>query len=288
MVRQSKSRRITRRGFLRLTGGGMIGGIAATAIDALVIEPWWIDVSRPVVHLANLPVAWDGVRIAHLTDLHVGKLVPLDHARKAVDLANAASPDLIVLTGDFVSRRAAVTDKLAEALAALQAPLGVFGVLGNHDHWVGAPAVRGMLRAAGVALIDNRRAVLTRKAAPLVIAGVGDLWTDRKDLPGALAGTPADAPRILLCHNPDYADQMPAAPRVDLMLCGHTHGGQVKIPFGSRPRLPVKNLRYGAGLISGPQCPLYVSRGIGMVGIPLRFNCRPELPIITLRKAGQT
>ena len=284
MSQRSKPRRITRRGFLRLTAGGLIGGLTASVVDALVVEPWWIEVTRPVIRLANLPAGWEGVRIAHLTDLHAGRLVVIDHVRKAVELTNDASPDLVVLTGDIVSHRDAIADGLAEVLGELKAPLGVFGVMGNHDHWVGVHHVRRVLRDAGVSLIDNDRAVLTRGSETLVIAGVGDLWTDRQRLGRALADVPADACRVLLCHNPDYADTMPPAPRVDLMLCGHTHGGQMKIPFGRRPRLPIDNPRYGAGLAAGPRCPVYTSRGIGMVGIPIRFNCRPELPIITLRR----
>jgi len=133
--------------------------------------------------------------------------------------------------------------------------------------------------------VDNTHVLLHRGGDRLAIAGVGDLWADRQDLAAALAGVPEGAARVLLCHNPDYADHMPPRPRVDLMLAGHTHGGQVKIPFAGRWRLPIVNKLYAAGIVPGPHCPVYVSVGIGMVSLPLRFNCRPELPIVTLRRA---
>ena len=134
---------------------------------------------------------------------------------------------------------------------------------------------------AGIYQIDL---VATRGGAGLWVAGVDDLWEGSPDLAAALAGVPEAVPRILLCHNPDYAEQMQHTPRVDLMLCGHTHGGQVKIPFGPRPRLPIRHRRYAAGLVEGPCCQVYTSCGLGMVGVPIRFNCRPELAIVTLRR----
>jgi len=271
---------------LKALVGTAVGGAMGAVVDALAVEPRWLRRTYPVIPVPNLPRQWDGARLAHLSDLHHGRLVPLKQIARAVELAVAARPDIVVCTGDFVTGRGAVTAALARTLKGLRAPLGVFAVLGNHDHWAGAGAVRGMLAKAGITLLDNRHIVLERGGGSLALAGVGDLWEDRQDLAAALAGVPAEVPRLLLCHNPDYADAMPSAPRVDLMLCGHTHGGQVKIPFGPRPMLPIRNRRYAAGLIRGPRCWMYVSRGIGMVGVPVRFNCRPELPVITLRRGG--
>ncbi len=267
----------------------MAAGTAAAAavgsvIDAVAVEPKWIKVTNPAVTIPNLPPAWDGVRIAQLTDIHVGRLINLDYVRKAVAKTNAAGPDVVVLTGDYVSRTDAIDDNLAEALAALQAPHGKFAVLGNHDHWTDPAAMRSVLKQAGIADLTNRHAILDRGDARLCLAGVDDLWEGRQDLAGALSGVDESVPRVLLCHNPDYAEQMPAVPRVDLMLAGHSHGGQFKIPFGPRPKLPIRYAKYAAGLASGPRCQVYTSVGLGMVGIPIRFNCRPELTMITLRR----
>ena len=141
-----------------------------------------------------------------------------------------------------------------------------------------------MLRNAGVTVLDNACAIVRRDGQSLCIAGVEDPWHGHPSTERALDGLDEDVCRVLLCHNPDYAEEMPARPRVDLMLAGHTHGGQVKIPFGPRPRLPIDYKKYGAGLVRGPHCPVYVTRGIGMIAPPVRFNCRPEVAIITLRK----
>jgi len=285
--KRAETRRLTRRRFLKAVAAAAVGGVAGAAVDALAVEPRWLRLTWPVIRVPGLPRQWDGLRLAHLTDMHRGGLVPLKYIARAVGLSNAARPDIVVCTGDFVTGRGAVTAELARTLKGLRARLGVFAVLGNHDHWAGAEAVRQMLAEASIALLDNRRVVLERRGASLVLAGVGDLWEDVQDLAAALDGVPAAAPRLLLCHNPDYADAMPPEPRVDLMFCGHTHGGQVKIPFGPRPMLPIRNRRYAAGLVRAPRCLMYVSRGIGMVGLAVRFNCRPELPIITLRRDAQ-
>jgi len=282
---EAGAKKITRRRFLRIAGGTIAAAAVGSVVDGVVVEPNWIDVSRPTLTLPGLGAGWDGARIAHLTDLHCGRWVSPERVARAVQLANAARPDVIVLTGDLVSRRSAITADLTSALAGCSAPLGVFSVFGNHDHWTDVDALRDVLAAAGVRMIDNDHIVLTCGGDALTLAGVGDPWEGPPDLSAAFDGAPESAPRLLLCHNPDYADDMPARPRVDFMLCGHTHGGQVKIPFGPRPMLPIRNPAYGAGRARGPRCPLYVSRGVGLIGPPVRFNCRPEIPVYTLRRA---
>ncbi len=276
--------KITRRRFLKLAACIAAAAVVGIIVDAVVVEPKWIKVTNPVVRIADLPPAWEGVRIAQLTDIHVGRLIDLDYVRKIVEKTNAAKPDVIVLTGDYVSRTDAIDDNLAEVLGRLQAPFGKFAVLGNHDHWTDPAAVRSVLAKAGIVDLTGRNTILNRGGAGLCLAGLDDLWEGRHDLSVALAGVDDNVPRVLLCHNPDYAERMPASPRVDLMLCGHSHGGQFKIPFGPRPRLPIRHAKYAAGLASGPHCQVYTSVGLGMIGIPIRFNCRPELAVITLRR----
>ncbi len=282
--RTRRPRRFTRRKFLKLSACAAAAAAVGSVIDAFAVEPEWVKVTGPVIPIPNLPPAWDGVRVAQLTDIHIGRLIGLNYLREVVEKTNAASPDVIVLTGDYVSRTDAIGDNLAEVLSWLQAPEGKFAVLGNHDHWTDPAAIRSVLKTAGITDLTNRHETLRRSGRGLCIAGVDDLWEGVQDLDLALAGVGEDVPRILLCHNPDYAEQMPAGPRVDLMLCGHSHGGQFKIPFGPRPRLPIRHSKYAAGLAEGPRCLVYTSVGLGMVGIPIRFNCRPELAIITLRR----
>jgi len=282
VTKQSKPK-LTRRRFLVAYGGAALT-VGIGALDAVAVEPRWVRVTYPDVAIRGLPADWDGVRIAHLTDLHVGPVIDVEYIVGVVELANAASPDVVVVTGDFVSEGGATMPGLVDALRALRGPMGRFAVLGNHDYWSGAPPVRSLLADAGIEELTNKRRMLQRRGHGLCVAGVDDLWEGEPDLAAALAGVPEAAPRILLCHNPDYAEDMPHTPRVDLMLCGHTHGGQVKIPFGPRPRLPIRHRRYAAGLVDGPCCQVYTSCGLGMVGIPIRFNCRPELAIVTLRR----
>lgn len=287
-MRMSKSSGRLRRGVFRALGSAAVGNAVGALVAALLIEPRWIKVTRPTVWLPELPGGWDGVRIAHLTDLHHGRMVPLGLIAEAVRLANAESPDLAVLTGDFVSRPEAITSALAEVLAELEAPLGSYAVLGNHDYSTDAGGVREMLAAAGVRLLENCSVLLARGADLLAVAGVDDLWFGLPHLASALRDVPPAAARLLLSHNPAYARRMPPVPRVDLMLSGHTHGGQVRLPLLGRPRQLLRMLSPLAGLVRGRCCPVYISRGIGMVGLPVRFNCRPELPIITLRSKAES
>lgn len=278
--------KVSRRRFLKWLGVGAGAAVAGTAADALLIEPGWVKVTRPTIALPTLPPEWDGVKIAQLSDIHVGRLVSLDDARDAVDLANGLGADLIALTGDYVSRADAITRALVEVLRNLRAPEGVFAVLGNHDYWTNREKMIRTIEQAGIEVLVNEHRLLRRGGGELCLAGVDDFWSTAPgpDLTEALADVPEPACRILLAHNPDYVEDLTGTPRVDLVLSGHTHGGQVNFPLLGPPVLPIRHRRYAAGLVAGPHCPVYVSRGLGMVEVPVRFNCRPELPLITLRR----
>ncbi len=284
LMPQKRARNITRRKFLKAAGTLSVAAATVGGIDAFLIEPRWIQITSPQVPIPDLPPAWDGVTLAHLSDFHVGRLVGLDLLRKLVRMANHAKPDLIAITGDFVSRLDAITESLANVLGQLHAPEGVFATVGNHDYWTDIAEVRTLLRSSDIKILTNTRRILSRGSQELCIAGVDDLTDGRPDLASALGDVGSHIPRVLLAHNPDYAESMPAQPRVDLMLCGHTHGGQVNIPLLGPPLTPIRHKRYAAGLVAGPHCKVYVTRGLGMVGIPVRFNCRPELALITLRR----
>jgi predicted MPP superfamily phosphohydrolase len=182
------------------------------------------------------------------------------------------------------------------ALAGLRAKLGVVGVLGNHDWREDGPLSQRELTRAGVRLIDNGRLFVAPSRrlsdAPsegLCVAGVGDLWTDRQDYGRALGGLPADMPRLLLSHNPDVAEEpafVESGYRVDLMLSGHTHGGQIYLPgVGAIVTMSRYGQKYVRGLVRGPTCPVYVSRGLGMAMLPVRFGSVPEVAVIELRSA---
>jgi uncharacterized protein len=247
-----------------------------------------IDVTSPAAVLDHLPAEWDGLRVALISDLHVGRVAFAPYVRGVVELANRQKPDIVAMLGDYVVQDGAMTADVVAALAGLEAPLGKFAVLGNHDHWAGAADVAATLDRAGVTVLRNSRRIVTRCAGganPLCLAGVDDMWEGDVDIEAALRGVSPQTPRIILCHNPDFAERLPAGLRVDLMLCGHTHGGQIRLPVLTRMLASVRNRKYREGLVRGPRCPLYVTRGLGVVGLPIRFRCPAELAILTLRSS---
>lgn len=284
-----------RRRFLSLAARSIpIVAVAGTAAHALYLEPGRLRVAEYDVAIRDLPPALDGLRIAHLSDTHYGPFVTLEYLESAIERTNRLAPDLVLLTGDYVhkTRRAIVLG--VGIFRALRPRLGVAAVLGNHDHWEGADEVRRAFRGIDIPLIDNTRLFLTPgglsgsivEGESLCIAGVGDLWEDAVAFDESLGGVPAATPRILLAHNPDTAEESGLrAHRVDLMLAGHTHGGQVAFPGIGAPLVPIRYKQYAGGLCRGPVSPVVVSRGIGMAVLPLRLGVPPEIVLITLRCA---
>jgi predicted MPP superfamily phosphohydrolase len=184
---------------------------------------------------------------------------------------------------DYVSHSPRYARSLAALLRPLAARDGVFGVLGNHDHYVGAELVRAALREAGVVELHNGRVLLERDGARLAVAGVGDLQYDVVDFQVALAGVPDEVPRIVLSHHPDTFAHWPTDLRLDLMLAGHTHGGQAHLPLLGPPYVPSQfGFRYLAGHFREGGRQLYVSRGIGAITVPVRWRCPPEASLLVL------
>jgi predicted MPP superfamily phosphohydrolase len=252
---------------------------------AFGLEPDWLAVERVTVRLPHLPLALDGLRIAHLSDLHWGPYTGLREVRTAVEEANALSSDLIVLTGDYVLYSADYAAACARELARLRAPLGVFAIPGNHDYWTDIDVVAEELRRAGLNLLRNSAQRLEVGGEPLWLAGVDDVWERHHDLAAALGRVPLDEPVLLLVHEPDFADEAAqAAHRILLQMSGHSHGGQVNLPLMGRPILPWLGRRYPAGLqaVPGSTLQVYTNRGVGVIAPPLRFNCRPEVALLTL------
>ncbi|MBN1943510.1 MAG: metallophosphoesterase [Phycisphaerae bacterium] len=280
-------KKITRRRFLKYSALAA-GAAAATAgvIDATVIEPHGFRVTHHTFRLPGLGDGWDGAKIAQITDVHVGRWSDFDDARRVVEMTNDLNPDVVALTGDYVSRASAITSALVEVFRDLRAK-EKYAVLGNHDYWADAPRVAAALESAGIPLLTNKHVLLRRGGDLLCLAGVNDVWSINPppDATAALAGAPENVPRIVMSHNPDYAEVAPRDVKIDLMLAGHTHGGQVRLPLLGPLILPIQHRKYAEGWVQGPTCPVFISRGLGMVTVPIRFNCPPELPLITLRKA---
>lgn len=262
---------------------GSIGALGLVGGYPVFVERYIVLTNTYRIPVPNLPPAFAGFRIVHLTDLHFGLLVPLPLIRSVVARANRIERDLIVCTGDYVHENNATDqiDAVWPVLSGLTAPSGVFSVLGNHDHWADTARSRHWLRETGQDL-SHRVRCLTRNDSRLWFAGAGDLWEDHRDLDGLLSGIPERDCRIVLAHNPDTADT-DFTSRVDLMLSGHTQGGQVDIPFVGTPVLPVRNKTYSHGLKTSPRgFAVFISRGIGWTVYPVRFNCFPEIAVLEL------
>jgi uncharacterized protein len=282
-----------------LVGGARVAvaGFGGVTAYGMFVEPRWFQVSRRTFPLRGLPAELNGLRIVQLTDIHHGPCLSLGYVRSVVGATNALKPDLILLTGDYVHRSRAYTEPVVRELAELRAGVGVVGVLGNHDWWEGAQEMMRCFAKAGIPLVDNDRLFVTRDRAlvrradeGLCVAGIGDYREDpRLSFADALGGVPADVPRLLLSHNPDAAEDqtfLNSRLRVDLMLSGHTHGGQCWVPgLGTPITASEFGAKYASGLVRGPACPVFVSRGIGTTVLPIRFGVPPEVAVIELRSA---
>jgi hypothetical protein len=233
--------------------------------------------------LNDLAPAFDGYRIAFLTDPHYSAVVPRSWLGRAVSAALELNADMILLGGDYLSHSARYAAGLTDLFRPLAARDGVYYVLGNHDHYVGAALVRRALGDAGLVELRNASVLVRRGAATLAIAGVGDLRFDVIDPDAALAGVPGNVPRIVLSHDPDVFAFWPANQRLDLMLSGHTHGGQAHLPLVGPPYVPSQfGLRFLSGPIREGSRQLYVSRGIGAITAPIRWGCPPEISLVVL------
>jgi predicted MPP superfamily phosphohydrolase len=253
---------------------------------AFAVEPDWLEIEKLTIHLPDLPPALEGLTVAHLSDVHWGPYTGQREVRAAVRATNALSPDLVVLTGDYVLNSAEYAVPCAAELGALRAPLGVFAIPGNHDYWTNIDQVVTQLHGAGLTLLRNSSQRLQPGSSALWLVGVDDVWERKHDLGMALAGVPHDEPVLLLVHEPDFADQAAQTSHsIMLQLSGHSHGGQVKLPLLGRPILPWLGRKYPAGLqtVLGSTLQVYTSRGIGVIPPAIRFNCRPEVALLTLR-----
>jgi predicted MPP superfamily phosphohydrolase len=233
----------------------------------------------------HLPPAFDGKTIAVLTDFHHGPWVHLNFINDVVKLANTLGADAFALVGDFAHKGRMSDGQLPpcmEALQELRAPWGAFAVPGNHDMLNEGRIYREAIATTSLTDLTNRSFEVKLNGQSLWFAGVDDLWWGKPNLHAALDGIPKEAAVILLAHNPDYAEQEPSE-RVGLMLSGHTHGGQVYLPVIGSPWLPSRyGAKYRQGLVQGPKSQVFISRGLGEAGVPLRLNCPPEINLLTL------
>lgn len=252
-------------------------------------------VTRLETTLRHLPAAFDGLTVAFLSDTHHGPFVSVEYLAEVVRMTNALRPDIVALGGDYVQRRRKAFLHLGidhrryiapgiEVFEDLEAPLGRFAVLGNHDYRTEPGLTRRALADAGFTDLTNTGVWLERPGGARVrIAGVDDCRAGRPRLGPALGDLGEDEACLLVTHNPDYVELI-RDPRVDLVLSGHTHGGQVVLPLFGAPVLPSRyGQKYRSGLVQAPTARVFVTTGVGTIGPPVRFCCPPEVALITLR-----
>ncbi len=257
---------------------------------ALAWQAFYVEPSRLTVKTYNLPIAeLPPFRIAALTDLHVGSpFITRAKLQQVVAATNAQHPDLIVLLGDYVIQGVVGGSfveprDIAADLRALQAPLGVYGVLGNHDHIHDGKKISQEFNRAGIHMLDHQTQRLECRGQPFWLMGIGDAFKDPSDLPTLLAQISDAAPVIALTHNPDVFVDL--SPRVNLLLAGHTHGGQCAFPLLGRPIVPSSyGERYAIGHVYEKGHHLFVSPGIGTSILPVRFRVTPEISLIQFKQ----
>ena len=252
------------------------------AARAALTEPYLLTIEHHSIQLPRLPKVFDGFRIVHLSDIHHSPFTSKEQIERAVDTANRLKPDIIALTGDYISHDRQYAVPCAELLGRLRARYGVYAVLGNHDHWTDASLITDLFRAEGITVLVNQGMRFELNGEAFWLAGVDDTMVGLEDLSLALAGARESEMKLLLAHNPIILRRAARA-RVDLVLSGHTHGGQVKLRSERSPSgRPRRRLLRGLGRQGDTQ--IYVTRGLGTVVLPIRYGCPPEVSLLELRR----
>jgi hypothetical protein len=253
-----------------------------------------IEVSAPVLNSPRLPAGMAGFRIALVTDLHFGRYGREPYARRVFELVRGGKPDLVIFGGDVIDYSHDWALRLAPLLSELGRDLRCLAVVGNHEYYTGIHTMLELFRRCNIEVLLNRHVLVGRggdirqggagnPGGAIAIAGLDDLAQGRPDMRAALGGIDPQTFTIVVSHCPDLADSIAPGQPADLVLAGHTHGGQICL-FGRALATETRNARYVRGRVAGPRCPVYISRGLGLTGFPLRLGSDPELPIITLER----
>ena len=288
---------LSRRNFIKAGAAVIVSGALALEGKSIITgteNPRLVSVEIP---LARLPAVWDGLTIIQLSDFHYDPHLTLAPIRKAIEITNGLRPDLIVLTGDFVTappfskvfhtqkHAARVAEPCAALLSQLSAGLGVFAVLGNHDAACDPGFIVENLLANRIQALVNRAVPLERQGKRLWLAGVDDVLEGNPNLDLTMKGIPTDEAVVISVHEPDYARRVVRHP-VDLQLSGHSHGGQIVLPLVGPPYLPPLGRRFPKGLYRLGPLTIYTNVGLGTIRIPARVNCPPEVTLIKLRSGS--
>lgn len=281
------NKHIDRRTFLKLSMSA-IGSLAmltgSSGIYGVFGERYWIQLKTVQLVYRRYPAAFAGMRIVQFSDTHLGKYYSLEQLARVVKLIQRQKPDLICFTGDlFDSNYGEISDDVIPILSRLQAKLGKYAVLGNHDMRLDPNGVRNVLERSGFTVLVNANKSIERGNSRLWVVGIDEMFHGKPDLPLALKGTEGDEFVLLLAHEPDFADTALRFP-VDLQLSGHSHGGQIRIPFYGSLFTPDLGQKYQVGLYTfdHSEFRVYTNRGIGTTLFPIRFNCRPEITVFVV------
>ena len=241
-----------------------------------------LSLERVEITLKRLPKKLDGFKIIHLSDTHHSPFTDLVHIERAIKIANRLRPDMFLLTGDYVSHDREYIAPVAAALGRLKARYGVYACLGNHDHWTDADLLTHLFRGEGIKVLINEGLRFEARGSSFWLAGVDDYMVGKTDVTAALRGSFPDEMKLLLAHNPIIFREAARA-GVDLTLSGHTHGGQIKVRDDAKRIFPQRKLK--AGLHKRKNSQVYITRGIGTVVLPVRYQCPPEISLLELRTA---
>lgn len=257
-------------------------GVSRVARKAIA-ESKNLIIEEQAIYLDRLPREFDGFRIVQLSDVHHSSFTDAEQIKDSVEIASALKPDIVVLTGDYVSHGTDFIAPVAEMLSELKARLGIYAVLGNHDYRADARLITDLFRAEGIKVLINEGLHLTKNGGSIWICGADDVLYGMPDLELALAGSRADEFKFLLCHNPAILRTATRA-GIDFIVSGHTHGGQIRLRPTNEGLIMPKNRR-ASGLLRRGDTQIYISRGIGTVVLPVRFQCPPEISLLELRKS---
>lgn len=289
---QRPVRRMNRRTFLKRSSMTALGflGLCSLPFYSYYKERLWLDTVKLELSFSTLPQAFDGIKVIHFTDVHYGFHYGAEQLESLIQTIHAQQPDLIVYTGDLYDGAVLpYREDSIKLLKQLNAPLGKFAVPGNHDYFTGRKLAIEAYGLSGFDLLINRSITLQQGDARIQLVGVDDMLLGRPNLNAAFSGLDSNRFTLLLAHEPDFADRTDAF-RVDLQLSGHSHGGQVRLPIIGELMTPPGGRVYVQGLyqLEDRDVPSYVytSRGIGTTHIPIRFLCRPELTVLTLKRAS--
>jgi uncharacterized protein len=277
---------VTKRQFIRAAVGlGVAGGVSGLAAVQYAFnwEPDHVVAEMRTIHIASLPSAFEGLKIALLSDFHLYPFTTKEVIQKAIGIANTFQPDIALLGGDFVYGSVDSIFDLRPLLTELNPKKGIFAVMGNHDHRQGVVTIAEELTRGGVEVLNNRGVTIQIGADSIYFAGIDSASQGDPKPVVAFENRKRDQTSIVLVHEPDIIDELVKEVPVDLQLSGHSHGGQVRLPLVGALMLPDLGQIYSLGLYQVGQAQIYTTRGVGMIGLPIRVNCPPEVTCITLR-----